>query len=257
MTKTVAIVNQKGGVAKTTTTINLGACLAKLGKRVLLVDCDPQGNAGSGLGVQRRDLQYCVYDLLINDAPAEAVLRHTATENLDIMPATIRLAGAEAELVTAISREVKLRRALKSVADRYDYILIDCPPSLGMLTVNALVAADSLLIPLQCEFYALEGVSQLLSTYELVKKNINSALFIEGVLLTMYDGRTNLSVEVAAEARKYFDNKVYQAVIPRSVRLSEAPSHGLPIIEYDPRSKGAEQYMLLAQEFLAHNGGAR
>jgi chromosome partitioning protein len=251
MTKTVAVVNQKGGVAKTTTVVNLSSYLAEAGKRILLVDMDPQGNATSGIGVDRRKVQYCVYDVLINEAPAESVILTSAFDNLDILPATIQLAGAEIELVSAISRESKLKKALKPLQGKYDYIILDCPPSLGLLTINALTASDSLIIPLQCEYYALEGVSQLMGTLELVKKHLNPQLELEGVLLTMYDSRTNLSAQVAEEVRQYFGDKVFKSVIPRSVRLSEAPSHGLPIHYYDPKSKGAEFYQLLAEEFLA------
>lgn len=245
-----AIVNQKGGVAKTTTAINLAAAVAQRGYRTLLVDLDPQGNATSGLGFDRRSLSSCVYDLLINDAPLEAVLQHSRWEHLDLIPATIQLAGAEVELVSAISRENRLRRILRPQKEHYQYIFIDCPPSLGLLTVNALSAADRVLLPLQCEYYALEGVTQLLGTYEMIRKNLNPKLELEGVLLTMYDARTNLSAQVAEEARNYFGGKVYQTQISRSVRLSEAPSHGLPGIIYDPKSRGAQEYQALAEEFL-------
>ncbi len=245
-----AIVNQKGGVAKTTTAINLAAAVAQRGHRTLLVDLDPQGNATSGLGFDRRALSSCVYDLLINDAPLEAVLQHSRWEHLDLIPATIQLAGAEVELVSAISRENRLRRILRPQKEHYQYIFIDCPPSLGLLTVNALSAADRVLLPLQCEYYALEGVTQLLGTYEMIRKNLNPELELEGVLLTMYDARTNLSAQVAEEARNYFGGKVYQTQISRSVRLSEAPSHGLPGIIYDPKSRGAQEYQALAEEFL-------
>lgn len=245
-----AIVNQKGGVAKTTTAINLAAAVAQRGYRTLLVDLDPQGNATSGLGFDRRALSSCVYDLLINDAPLEAVLQHSRWEHLDLIPATIQLAGAEVELVSAISRENRLRRILRPQKEHYQYIFIDCPPSLGLLTVNALSAADRVLLPLQCEYYALEGVTQLLGTYEMIRKNLNPELELEGVLLTMYDARTNLSAQVAEEARNYFGGKVYQTQISRSVRLSEAPSHGLPGIIYDPKSRGAQEYQALAEEFL-------
>lgn len=245
-----AIVNQKGGVAKTTTAINLAAAVAQRGHRTLLVDLDPQGNATSGLGFDRRALSSCVYDLLINDAPLEAVLQHSCWEHLDLIPATIQLAGAEVELVSAISRENRLRRILRPQKEHYQYIFIDCPPSLGLLTVNALSAADRVLLPLQCEYYALEGVTQLLGTYEMIRKNLNPELELEGVLLTMYDARTNLSAQVAEEARNYFGGKVYQTQISRSVRLSEAPSHGLPGIIYDPKSRGAQEYQALAEEFL-------
>ncbi len=251
MGKIIAIVNQKGGVAKTTTAINLSAAIAQRGHHTLLVDLDPQGNATSGLGIDRRQIEHCVYDLLINDAPLEAVLLHTDYQQLDLIPATIQLAGAEVELVSAISRENRLRQILRPQKERYDYIFIDCPPSLGLLTINALSAADRALLPLQCEYYALEGVTQLLNTYEMIRKNLNPDLEIEGVLLTMFDARTNLSSQVADEARNYFGRKVYDTQISRSVRLSEAPSHGLPGIIYDPKSRGAVEYQALADEFLA------
>ena len=250
MGKIIAIVNQKGGVAKTTTAINLSAAIAQRGHHTLLVDLDPQGNATSGLGIDRRQIEHCVYDLLINDAPLEAVLLHTDYQQLDLIPATIQLAGAEVELVSAISRENRLRQILRPQKERYDYIFIDCPPSLGLLTINALSAADRALLPLQCEYYALEGVTQLLNTYEMIRKNLNPDLEIEGVLLTMFDGRTNLALQVAEEVKHYFPGKVYATVIPRNVRLSEAPSHGLPGIIYDPKSRGAVEYQALADEFL-------
>ena len=250
MGKIIAIVNQKGGVAKTTTAINLSAAIAQRGHHTLLVDLDLQGNATSGLGIDRRQIEHCVYDLLINDAPLEAVLLHTDYQQLDLIPATIQLAGAEVELVSAISRENRLRQILRPQKERYDYIFIDCPPSLGLLTINALSAADRALLPLQCEYYALEGVTQLLNTYEMIRKNLNPDLEIEGVLLTMFDARTNLSSQVADEARNYFGRKVYDTQISRSVRLSEAPSHGLPGIIYDPKSRGAVEYQALADEFL-------
>ena len=254
MGKIIAIVNQKGGVAKTTTAINLAAAVAQRGHKTLLVDLDPQGNATSGLGIDRRGMEHCVYDLLINDAPIEAVLLHTDYQQLDVIPAAIQLAGAEVELVSAISRENRLRRILRPQRGHYDYIFIDCPPSLGLLTINALSAADRALLPLQCEYYALEGVTQLLNTYEMIRKNLNPELEIEGVLLTMYDARTNLSSQVAEEARNYFGRKVYDTQISRSVRLSEAPSHGLPGIIYDPKSRGAVEYQALADEFLSRQG---
>lgn len=250
MGKIIAIVNQKGGVAKTTTAINLSAAVAQREKKTLLVDLDPQGNASSGLGIDRREVSHCIYDALINDAPIEAVLLHTQYPQLDLLPATIQLAGAEVELVSAISRENRLRRILQPQKEHYDYIFIDCPPSLGLLTINALSAADSVLLPLQCEYYALEGISQLLDTYELVRRNLNPKLEIEGVLLTMFDARTNLSAQVAEEARNYFGPKVYRTQISRSVRLSEAPSHGMPGIYYDRKSRGAAEYLKLAEEFL-------
>ena len=250
MGKIIAIVNQKGGVAKTTTAVNLAAAIAERGFKVLLVDMDPQGNATSGVGVERRNIEHCVYDVLINDAPPQAVIIKSEFRNLDIMPATIQLAGAEVELVTAISRENKLRRAVRPLSPFYDFIFIDCPPSLGLLTVNALTLANSLIVPLQCEYYALEGLSQLLNTYKIVQKSLNKELQLEGVLLTMYDQRTNLSAQVASEARSYFGNKVYETMISRSVKLSEAPSHGVPGVFYDRHNKGAEEYQRLATEFL-------
>ena len=253
MGKIIAIVNQKGGVAKTTTAINLAAALGLRGYQTLLLDLDPQGNATSGLGVDRREIQYCIYDLLINDAPFEAVLHHTEYRNLDLVPATIQLAGAEVELVSAISRENKLRRSLRPQKPFYDYILIDCPPSLGLLTVNALAAADSLLVPLQCEFYALEGLTQLLSTYEMIRGGLNPELKIEGVLLTMYDSRTNLSQQVVSDVRDFFKDKVFRSIVPRNVRLSEAPSFGKPIGVYDRHCVGSERYESLAEEVL-NNG---
>lgn len=256
MSKIIAFVNQKGGVAKTTTAINLSACLAQCGKRVLLVDADPQGNATGGLGQNRREIEHCIYDVLIHGVPAQAVIRPSAWPGLSILPATIQLAGAEIELVSAISRETKLKRALKPQRKNYDYIFIDCPPSLGLLTLNALTAADSIIIPLQCEFYALEGVTQLLNTYTLARRHLNPELSIEGVLLTMYDSRTNLAQQVAEDAKGFFGDRLFDTIIPRNVRLSEAPSHGLPIIYYDAKSKGAEVYCQLAEEFLARQAQA-
>ncbi len=246
--KIISIANQKGGVGKTTTSINLGACLAYIGKKVLIVDIDPQGNATSGAGIDKGDVNECVYDVLVDDADIKKVIQETAVENLSVVPSTIQLAGAEIELVPTISREVRLKRALDEVRDQYDFILIDCPPSLGLLTINALTASDSVLIPVQCEYYALEGLSQLLNTVRIVQKHLNQELMIEGVLLTMLDARTNLGLQVIQEVKKYFQNKVYQTVIPRNIRLSEAPSHGQPIIIYDPRSRGAEVYLELAKE---------
>lgn len=247
----IAIANQKGGVGKTTTSVNLGACLANLGKRVLLIDIDPQGNTTSGIGINKADVKYCVYDVIINDVPVEEAILSSGVQNLWLLPATIQLAGAEIELVPTISREVRLRRALQPLRSKYDYILVDCPPSLGLLTVNALTAADSVLIPIQCEYYALEGLSQLLNTVRLVQKHLNTSLEVEGVLLTMLDARTNLGLQVIEDVKKFFRDKVYQTIIPRNVRLSEAPSHGRAIIHYDPKSKGAEMYMDLAKEVVA------
>ncbi len=252
MAKTIAIANQKGGVGKTTTSVNLSACLADLGKKVLLVDLDPQGNATSGYGIDKSQLEHSVYDVLVAGTDITTAIRNTELTNLDILPATIELAGAEVELVAAMSRENKLKRALEKVKPSYDYILIDCPPSLGLLTLNSLTAADSVLMPIQCEFYALEGVSQLMNTVNLVQQNLNQDLVLEGVLLTMYDARTRLSVQVAEEVRNHFAGKVYETIIPRNVRLSEAPSYGQPILAYDPKSKGAEVYMDLAKEVNAN-----
>jgi chromosome partitioning protein len=249
--KAIAIFNQKGGVGKTTTNINLAACLAMKGKKVLILDIDPQGNTTSGMGILKKGLKRTAYEVLIDDnvEPEEAILS-TGLKNLDIIPASVQLAGAEIELVQLEGRERRLKKAIDKIKDKYDYIFIDCPPSLGLLTINSLTAVDSVLIPIQCEFYALEGVSQLMSTIELVKKNLNKRLEIQGVILSMFDGRTNLSIQVVEEVKKYFRDKVYTTVIPRNVRLAEAPSYGLPITEYDPRSKGALAYMEFAEEFL-------
>jgi len=247
----MSIANQKGGVGKTTSSVNLSACLAHLGNKVLLIDTDPQGNATSGVGVNKADVSHCIYNVLVDDVEAEDVIISTNVNNLDLIPATIQLAGAEIELVPVISREIRLKRALESIKDSYDYIIIDCPPSLGLLTLNALTASDTIIIPVQCEYYALEGLSQLLNTIRLVQKHLNKSLMIEGVLLTMLDARTNLGLQVIEEVKKYFQDKVYQSIIPRNVRLGEAPSHGQPIITYDPKSKGAEVYLELAKEVVA------
>ncbi|CEH31595.1 sporulation initiation inhibitor Soj [Aneurinibacillus migulanus] len=250
MGKIIAVTNQKGGVGKTTTSVNLSACIAKEGKKVLLVDIDAQGNATSGIGVEKANVRYCVYDVLINDINILDATLPTDIEDLFVLPATIQLAGAEIELVPVYSREKRLKKALDVVRDTYDYIIIDCPPSLGILTINALTAADSVLIPIQCEYYALEGLSQLLNTIRLVQKQLNRNLYIEGVLLTMLDARTNLGIQVIDEVKKYFQEKVYGTIIPRNIRLSEAPSHGQSIITYDRRSKGAEVYSDLAREVI-------
>jgi len=251
VSKIIAVTNQKGGVGKTTTSVNLSAALATLGKRVLLVDIDPQGNTTSGIGVNKADVTNCVYDVIINDVHPKDAILPTQIPGLSILPATIQLAGAEIELVPTISREVRLKKSLHLVKHMFDYIIIDCPPSLGILTINSLTAADSVIIPIQCEYYALEGLSQLLNTVRLVQKHLNTSLQIEGVLLTMFDARTNLGIQVIEEVKKYFQQKVYQTVIPRNVRLSEAPSHGESIITYDPRSKGAEVYLELAKEVIS------
>ncbi|MGI6405876.1 MAG: ParA family protein [Syntrophaceticus sp.] len=250
MTRIIAIANQKGGVAKTTTAVNLSACLAAWDRKVLLVDIDPQGNATSGLGVDRDNLTSSIYDLLLGEREIEGVIVDTGIENLDLVPANISLAGAEIEMVGMEKRETKLRDCLMPIKDRYHYIFIDCPPSLGLLTINALTTASSVLIPIQCEYYALEGVGQLLQTINLVQQRLNPHLFLEGVLLTMFDARTNLAIQVVDEVKNYFGDKVFSTVIPRNVRLSEAPSHGKPVITYDPRSKGAILYKELAQEVM-------
>ena len=251
MGKAIAIFNQKGGVGKTTTNINLAACLALKGKKVLILDIDPQGNTTSGIGVSKKTLEKTVYNILVDDEfdPREAII-NTSVENLDLIPASVDLAGAEVELVQIDGREKALKNGLDKIRDNYDYIFIDCPPSLGLLTINSLAAVDSVLIPIQCEFYALEGVSHLVSTIELVKKSLNPSLKVQGVILSMFDGRTNLSAQVVQEVKKYFGGKVYSTVIPRNVRLAEAPSFGLPITEYDPKSRGAEAYTEFAEEFL-------
>ncbi len=252
MGKVISVANQKGGVGKTTTTVNLSTLLAKKGKKVLLIDTDPQGNATSGLGITK-ELDFSVYDILVGDTTFNEVVQDTAIKNLRICPSNISLAGAEVELVSMMSREQRLKVKLDEVKDQYDYVLIDCPPSLGLVTLNAFTASDSVLIPVQCEYFALEGLGQLLNTVNLVKKHLNKSLEIEGALLTMYDARTNLSNQVVKEVKKYFENKVYKTVIPRNVRLSEAPSYGMPISLYDARSKGAKAYDKLTKEFLKIN----
>ena len=252
MGKVISIANQKGGVGKTTTAVNLSTILAKKGKKVLMIDADPQGNGTSGLGADK-DVKFSVYDVIINDIEIDNTVQQTMIKNLDLCPSNINLAGAEVELVSMMSREFRLKEKIDNQKDKYDYIIIDCPPSLGLLTLNAFTASDSVLIPVQCEYYALEGLGQLINTINLVKKHLNKDLEIEGALLTMFDIRTNLSNQVVREVNKYFENRVYKTVIPRNVRLSEAPSYGMPITVYDPRSKGARAYEKFAKELMKKN----
>jgi chromosome partitioning protein len=246
----VAVANQKGGVGKTTTCVNLGACLAERGEQVLIVDIDPQGNATSGLGIERRTLTQCVYDLLINGVEAGELLKETEVQGLWLLPATIRLAGGEVELATLPNRETRLKEGLKHLVPSFDWILVDCPPSLGLLTINALTFAHAVLVPIQCEYYALEGLGQLMTTITMVRSALNPRLELLGVLLTMFDPRTNLSQEVVKEVQRVFQEKVFRSIIPRSVRLSEAPSYGKPITLYEGTSKGAQAYRELAEEVL-------
>ncbi len=253
MSKIIAIANQKGGVGKTTTTVNLSACVAASGKKVLLVDLDPQGNASSGVGFAKVSIEQSVYNVLMEDVEIKQVIRSTEQENLFCLPSNMDLAGAEIELVSAMAREHILKQELSQLEDDFDYIFIDCPPSLGLLTLNALTAANSVLVPIQCEYYALEGVSQLINTVRLVKKRLNPSLEIEGVVLTMLDARTKLGVQVVDEVKKFFSSKVYNTIIPRNIRLGEAPSFGQPINIYDPYSTGAKAYATLAEEFLKWN----
>lgn len=253
MGKVIAVANQKGGVGKTTTAVNLSSCLGRLGKKVLLIDSDPQGNSTSGLGLNNREIEVSTYDCLINNTAMSEVIVKTEFENLYICPSNINLAGAELELADTEHREYSLKNSIAEIKNDYDFILIDCPPSLSLMTINSFTAADTALIPIQCEYYALEGLSQLMGTLKIIKKKFNPALEIEGVLPTMYDARTNLSIQVVEEVKEFFGEKMYSAFIPRNVRLSEAPSFGKPIIEYDKNSKGAESYLLLAQEVIKKN----
>ena len=254
MSRIIAIANQKGGVGKTTTVINLSACLAEAEKRVLTVDMDPQGNSTSGLGLDKDRLEHTVYQLMIGESAVRDCICGTSMKNVDVLPATVHLAGAEVELIGEQGSQYILKKELDKVRNDYDYVLIDCPPSLNLLTINAMTAADSVLVPIQCEYYALEGLSQLLYTIGLVQKSLNPGLAIEGVVFTMYDARTNLSLQVVDNVKQYLKQKIYKTIIPRNVRLAEAPSHGLPIILYDPRSAGAESYRKLAKEVIAYNG---
>ncbi len=249
-TRVIAIINQKGGVGKSTTAVNLAAALSELKKKVLLIDFDPQGNSTSGFGIEKEELEACVYDALLNDVPLEELIQDTPSKRVFVVPATIQLAGAEIELVSAMARETRLKELIAPIKDEFDFIFIDCPPSLGLLTINALAAADSVLIPIQCEYYALEGVTKLLESMRMVKSRINKQLDTYGVLLTMFDSRTSLSNQVADEVRAYFGDDTFKTVIPRTVKLSEAPSFGLPIIEYAPTNKGAIAYMNLAKEVI-------
>ena len=253
MSRIIAVANQKGGVGKTTTSVNLAACLAKAGKKVLLVDIDPQGNSTSGLGVDKRRVEKTVYDCLINEEKMENVAIPTQYDNLFVCPSNLDLSGAEVELISVMGRENRLKQSLEGVTDEYDFILIDTPPSLGLITINTLTAANSVLIPIQCEFYALEGVSQLIETIKRIKKALNPSLFIEGIVMTMYDARTNLAVEVVDEVKRFFPDKVYRTIIPRNVRISEAPGFGRPVVYYDEASKGAQAYTELAYEVIENN----
>lgn len=250
MGRIIAVANQKGGVGKTTTSINLSACLAALGKKVLAIDMDPQGNMTSGLGIDKNEVEYSVYDLILGETGIEQVICKEAIENLDILPSNINLSAAEIELIGVEDKEYIIHNEVEKVRDNYDFIIIDCPPSLNTLTINAMTTADSVLVPIQCEYYALEGLSQLIHTIELVKERLNPNLDIEGVVFTMYDARTNLSLQVVENVKDNLNQTIYKTIIPRNIRLAEAPSHGLPINLYDPKSAGAESYMLLAEEVI-------
>jgi len=250
MAYVISVVNQKGGVGKTTTTVNLGAYIAENRKRVLIIDLDPQGNSTSGFGVDKSQIENSVYDLLVNETPIKDVIQSTNVKRVDLCPTNINLAGAEVELVSAMSRETILQRALGTVLDQYDYVLIDCPPSLGLLTINSLTASNGILVPIQGEYYALEGLTQLVDTINLVKKRLNPGIGILGVVITMFDGRTQLTRQVVEEVQKYFGDKVFKTLIPRNVRLAEAPSHGMTISEYDAKSKGGKAYCALAKEVI-------
>ena len=250
MGRIIAVANQKGGVGKTTTSINLSACLAALGKKVLAIDMDPQGNMTSGLGIDKNEVEYSVYDLILGETEIEQVICKEAIENLDVLPSNINLSAAEIELIGVEDKEYIIHNEVEKVRDNYDFIVIDCPPSLNTLTINAMTTADSVLVPIQCEYYALEGLSQLIHTIELVKERLNPNLYIEGVVFTMYDARTNLSLQVVENVKDNLNQTIYKTIIPRNIRLAEAPSHGLPIHLYDPKSAGAESYMLLAEEVI-------
>ena len=253
MAKIIAVTNQKGGVGKTTTAVNLSSCLAYIGKKTLLIDCDPQGNATSGFGIEKSDYTYSVYDCLVDSSKTKNAVVKTKYSNMSVLPSSPDLSAAEIELAYEENREFFLKNAISDIKDNFHYIIIDSPPSLGMITINILTASDSILIPIQCEYYALEGVSQLINTVKTIKKRLNSKIEIEGVLGTMYDGRTNLSIQVLEEIKRFFPNKIYKTVIPRNIRLSEAPSFGEPIIKYDVTSKGASAYMALAKEVIKNN----
>lgn len=253
MGKVISVVNQKGGVGKTTSAVNIAAGLGIKGKKVLLVDIDPQGNSTSGYGINKREIKKSSYDLLIGNSTAEEVIIHTAFKNVDIIPCNIQLAGAEVEMIDLDGRESLLKRGIVTVVDKYDFVLLDCPPSLGLITINALCASDTLLVPVQCEYYAMEGLSQLMVTVRQVKRMYNGTLELEGVLLTMFDGRLNLTQQVVGELKKFFPDKLFKTAIPRSVRLSEAPSYGMPIQYYDKKSKGADAYIDVAKEIIKKN----